>query len=121
MNATGPRKIPSTSARDWLIGILAGVALLSFVALGIYTMSKRSAGKSLSGVVIEKNFTPQAETQITVGKSGLHQRQIEGDYTLQVRVDSEGGKIYTLFVDKRLYDSRNPGDTIRFQPPPREP
>lgn len=109
----------STARRDLLLGILAGALALGFLAWGIASMSRDVSGGWIEGVIVAKHFTPQPEEQVTVGKGGLRERTLDGEYTLEVRVGVENGKTYTVWVDKRDFEARKVGDPFRF-PRPRE-
>lgn len=117
----GPAARKSTGTRDLLIGLAAGVLILGFILWGIASMS-RSADTSrwLSGVILEKHFTPRPEEQVTIGRGGLHESATEGEYTLTVRAEP-GGKVYTVYVGRRDFDAHKPGDPFRFLRPPGEP
>jgi hypothetical protein len=99
------------------IGIIAGVVLLAFVAWAILHMSEGVVGRGpLTGKIMARHFQPQPEEQLTVGRGGLDQKQIDGVYTMDVQTPD--GHNYTVFVDKSVYDSHQPGDSITFLPPP---
>jgi hypothetical protein len=120
--ATPPKKKPfvvKSGKKDLVIGIVAGALILGFVLWAIGSMGNRVADKWITGTVIAKHFTPQPEQQITIGKGGVDDRKIDGDYTFEIVAD---GKNYTVWVDKSVYDSRNIGESFRFQrPPPPQP
>jgi hypothetical protein len=112
-----PFVVKSTTARDVTIAVVAGVALLAFVLWGILHMSQGvTSHPILTGKIITKHFEPQKEEQLTIGKGGLDQKNIDGIYTMEVR--TADGRTYTVFVDQSVYDSHNPGDDLSFLPPP---
>src|SRR5215210_7751609 len=98
-----PIVVPSTTKRDVIVGIVAGLLVLGFVAYAFLHTSRGVAGKTLTGTITAKHFKPlpETETQITIGKGGVREREVEGEYTFEVRVESENGKLYTVWVDKR--------------------
>lgn len=109
------------SKRDLVLGILGGLVLLGVIIFGLLNMSRSVSGKGLTGKITAKHFTPQpAETQITVGKGGLQQRQVDGDYRFEVFVEGEN-KTYTVWVDKKVYEAQEVGDLFFFLRPAREP
>jgi hypothetical protein len=109
--------VKSTLGRDVAIGVVAGALLLGFVLWGILHMSQGVTGHSLlTGRIVSKHFQPQAEEQMSVGRAGLDEKNIDGIYTVQVRTDD--GQMYTVFVEKPVYESHNVGDDLSFLPPP---
>ena len=113
-----PFILPRTSAREVIIAVAAGLALLGFVIWGILLMSHDVSGHSLlKGTIISRHFEPQPpEEQLTVGKGGLDERNIDGIYTMEVRTPD--GRTYKVFVEKPIYQSHNTGDELSFLPPP---
>lgn len=124
MKAPDPRVvIPSTTARDALIAAIAGLLVLAFIVFGIVHFARLSAkakANTLTGVIVERQFTPAPEQQITVGSKGLKSQRTEGEYLFKVRVDSEGGRIFEVPVEKALYDTKKIGDGLTFLRPPGE-
>jgi outer membrane lipoprotein SlyB len=120
--ATPPKKAPlvvKSGKRDLVIGLIAGALILGFLLWGIGSMSGRVADKWITGTITAKHFTPQTEQQITIGKGGMDERKIDGEYTFEIIAD---GKNYTVWVDKSVYDSRKVGESFRFlRPPPAQP
>lgn len=118
-----PRKVfvvKSTKARDVMIGVVAGAALLGLLLWGIIHMSQEVTSHSLlTGRILSKHFEPQPEEQLTIGKGGLDERDIDGIYTMEVQTPD--GKMYKVFVEKPVYTSRQPGDELSFLPPPPKP
>ena len=128
MEAPAPQKPPqrkpfvvkSTTARDASIGVAAGLCLLAFVLWGILHMSQDVTGHSLlTGKIVAKHFQPRPEEQLSVGHGGLDERNIDGVYTVDVRTPE--GKMYTVFVEKPVYETHSPGDDLTFLPPPAAP
>ena len=115
-----PRPVPRSSERNatgtWLIALAAGALVIGFVIWGILGMSQGVNDRWMTGTIIAKHFQPQPENQVTIGKGGLSERSIDGEYTLDVRADP-GGKIYTVWVEKRDYEAHQTGDTFRFLRP----
>lgn len=109
------------SKRELLLGVLAGLLLLGIIVFGFLNMSRDVAGKGITGKITAKHFTPQApESQITIGKGGLQQRQVDGDYRFEVFVQEEN-KTYTVWVDKKVYEAQREGDLFYFLRPAPEP
>jgi hypothetical protein len=115
-----PRKplvVKTTSPREVAIAIGVGVALLGLVIWAAVRMGQEVSGHSLLiGKILSKHFQPQPEEQMTVGPGGLDERDIDGIYTMQVRTPD--GEIYTVYVEKPIYESRKVGDELSFLPPP---
>jgi hypothetical protein len=111
-----PLMVKSTKTRDVLIAVAAGAIILGFVVYGILHMSGRVASGDLVGTITAKHFKPQEEEQITLGAGGLRERKIDGQYTFEVQVPPDN-RIYTVWVDKAVFDSRKVGDQFRFARP----
>ncbi len=122
MNPPTPRVVlPSTSRRDTLIAIAVGVLLLIAVGYGVMSMSKPHASDNiLIGVVVEKQFTPQKEEQVSFSGRKLEgTKQIDGEYVLKVRVEKEN-RTYDVPVEKPVYHGKQKGDKMEFVRPPSE-
>ena len=121
-NPPAPRVvIPNTNRRDALIAMIVGVVLLAFVGYGVMTMSKPHASTNiLVGTVTEKQFTPRHEEQVSFSGRRLQgAKQIDGEYVLKVRVDSEQ-RTYDVPVEKPVYEMKKAGDRLEFVRPPSE-
>ncbi len=104
------------SRRAFVIAFLVGGAVLVFLGAGIWSMGRRAAENALlEGVIVEKKFDPQAETQISVGSGGVKSREIAGIYRFIVRGDN--GRDYTIFVPEPIYRTNREGDRFRFAKP----
>ena len=121
MNPPAPRVvIASTTKRDALIAIIAGLLVLVFVGYGIMQMSRPVAGNKLTGVVVGKVFTPQKEQMIDFsGRKIERTREIDGEYVLKVRVEAES-RVYEVPVEKPVYESKKEGDAMTFLRPDSE-
>jgi hypothetical protein len=115
-----PFVAPSTGKRDAIIAIVFGLIILGFIAYGIMHMAAPVQGNKLSGVVVEKVFTPRREKQISFKGGKIEEmKEIEGEFLLKVRVDSQN-RTFEVPVEKALYDSKQVGDWITFLRPPSE-
>lgn len=115
--------IPRTTRRDAIIAAVTGVIALGFLGYGFVQfaqMSHRAKSSTLTGVVIEKQFSPAPEQQISVGRAGLKERSIDGEYVLKARVDAEGGRIFEVPVEKAMFEQKKVGDSLTFLRPPSE-
>lgn len=110
------KKVSTTSARDIWIAVIIGVMLVGFLVFGVLSMSKRIASASLRGTIVEKEFVPEPQTQITIGRGGVQGRRVQGDYILKVRVASED-RTYNVWVDEKVYEARKVGDDFMFPRP----
>lgn len=123
MNPVPPRVVlPSTTKRDALIAVVAGVLVLGLVIFGIMEMAKPAppSPNLLTGVVVGKQFTPLKERQITFsGKKLKGVREIDGEYVLKVRVPPEN-RVYDVPVEKPQYEAKKEGDTLTFLRPESE-
>lgn len=104
------------------IGLIILAAVIG-IGLAIYSTTQlyKSTGKTgLRGTIIEKNFTPQPETQISIGGDGLQKTTLKGEYTFLVRIESSGRE-YIIYVNEQFYNAYKVGDTYHFvKPPPEE-
>jgi len=115
--------VQNTTRRDAIIAAATGIIALAVIGFGFVqfaNMAQRAKRSTLTGVVIEKQFSPAPEQQITVGRSGLRERRIDGEYVLKVRVDPEGGRIFEVPVEKKMFDEKKVGDSLMFLRPPSE-
>ena len=121
MNPVPPRVVlPSTTKRDALIAIVAGLLVLAFVGYGIMQMARPVQGNQLTGVIVGKEFTPMKERQITFsGKKLKSARVIDGEYVLKVRVMPEN-RVYDVPVEKAQYEAKKEGDAMTFLRPESE-
>ena len=110
-----PLVIPRFSRQDIWIGAGLGLVVLVFVIFGILSMSGGVVGKTLTGTITAKKFTPQPEEQVTIGKGGVHARHLEGEYLLEVRV---GKTDYDVEVEQKTYEAKKVGEPFTFSRPP---
>jgi hypothetical protein len=108
--------VAGTNKREVFIAMFAGMALLVLLGLGLMHMSSNITSNRLKGTIISKTFSPQPEEQISIGRAGLHERKVAGDYVFEVRVGAEN-KVYKVWVDKAAYDARKVGETFIFSRP----
>lgn len=112
-----PYVVPSTGRRDALIAIVAGLFVLAFIAYGVMHMAAPVTGNKLTGVILEKSFTPQKERQVSF--SGKHiegTKEIAGEFVLKVRVEAQN-RTYEVPVEQALYDSKKVGESVTFLRP----
>jgi hypothetical protein len=109
-----PLVVPGITRREIIISIVAALAVIAFIALGVMKMGDRIIVNKLSGVIELKTFNPRGEDQVTFGKKGIETLRIEGEYILEVR---SGGVVYLVPVEKHIYDSKKVGDSFTFTNP----
>ena len=121
MNPNPPRVvIASTTKREALVAVLAGLLVLAFVGYGVWHMAQPVAGNKLTGVIVEKVFTAQRERMIDFnGRKIERAREIDGEYLLKIRVEAEN-RIYEVPVEKPVYQSKKSGDSMTFMRPESE-
>ena len=121
MSPVPPRLIvPSTTKRDALIAVVAGLFILAFVGYGIMQMGKPMRGNQVTGVIVGKEFTPQKERQISFsGRQLKSAREIDGEYVFKVRVAKEN-RVYDVPVEKEEYQAKKEGDAMTFMRPESE-
>jgi hypothetical protein len=111
------RVVARSSRREIILGVLVGVVLLAIVLYGVLNMGAKVTGKGLTGRITEKHFMPEEpSTEITIGKGGVSQRDVDGTYTFVLWVEAEK-KYYTVWVDKSVYETRSIGEDYFFLRP----
>ncbi len=111
--------IVNNTRRDALIAAVAGFLVLGFILYGIssfMSQSNQARSNTVTGIVIEKQFTAAPEQQISVGGKGLKIREIDGEYLLKVKAGPEE-RIYEVPVEKSTYQLKNVGDSLTFLKP----
>ena len=109
------RVVPDTRRRDTLVAVGVGAAVLGLILYAVLSFSQGvNATGRVEGIIVSKHFTPQPEQQITFGKGGLNTRQIDGEYSFQVRMPQEDGKVYKVIVGKPDYETRQVGEPFSF-------
>lgn len=114
------RAIRDTSRRDTALAVICGLLVLGFVGYGVMGLSSRQEAAStnmLSGKVVAKKFTPAPQEEISFGQKGLKASRTAGEYVLEVRVPSEGGRIFQVPVDARIYEAARVGSSQTFLRP----
>jgi hypothetical protein len=120
MNPPSPAPVPvkRTTLRD---AVIAGVFIIGFLALlayGIMQLAEKPKGNVLTGEVVGREFKPLKEQFVEFSGNTLKRtRESEGEYTLKVRVDSEGGRLFDVPVSQAIYESKKPGDSLEFMRP----
>jgi hypothetical protein len=124
MNPPGPPPkvvVRNTTLRDFLIAGVLALAVLGFLAYGIRHMAQPVTGNKLTGVIVEKQFTPLKEQMVEFsGRAIKGVKESEGEHVLKVRVESEEGRVFDVPVEKSLYDLKKVGDPLIFMRPPSE-
>jgi FlaG/FlaF family flagellin (archaellin) len=105
-----------TNRREMLIAIVAGLAAMALIVFGVLKMSSGVVGQTLTGEIIAKEFTPQAETQVTIGSGGVRSREVKGEYMFEVKVPNDQ-TIYRVWVDEQTFQRLQKGDTYSFPRP----
>jgi hypothetical protein len=109
--------VPSTTRRELLIAVAAGVGVFAFVGYGIAVMSgwqKKASTNTLTGKIVGKHFTPAPEDQISFNrKTGLKSEHIAGEYVLEVRVKEEE-RTFEVPVDGNTYEAVRVGSSFTF-------
>lgn len=123
--ARNPRTIATdTRKRDTVIAVLAGLALLALVAVGMVLLSRvpgRPSTNQLSGTIIAKHAKGEREQEIRVGRKGLATQETDSGYSFDIRVEKDGRtRTYNVPVPKQLFDLRKVGDKQDFIRPPSE-
>lgn len=112
--------VQSVGKREALIAIVLGFIILGFIGYGVLHMASPVPGNKLTGVVLEKSFTPGKEQQVSFsGRKIEGTKEVDGEYILKVRVEAQN-RTYEVPVEKPLYEMKQVGDSITFLRPPSE-
>ena len=97
---------------------LGAVLLLGGIFFAIWYSGNQIADAKMAGIITKKEFTPQPEQQVILGKDSLTAREKAGEYFLTVEVRSRQGETnsYNVWVGKELYDSLKVGDPFLVGP-----
>ena len=115
---TVPVTVKRTTLRDAVIGGLFIIGFLALLAYGITRLAEKPKGNVLTGEVVGREFRPLKEQLVEFSGNTLKRtHESDGEYTLKVRVNSEGGRVFEVPVSKITYESKNPGDTFEFMRP----
>jgi hypothetical protein len=123
VNPSPPPKftLPSTKLRDTIVAVVLALTVLGIIAYGIRYMAQPVTGNKLTGVIVEKQFTPLKEQMVEFsGRAIKGVKESEGEHVLKVRVDAEDGRVFEVPVAKELYDFKKVGDPLTFIRPPSE-
>lgn len=96
-----------------LVAVVAGLLVLALVIYGILNLGSGSAGSTITGIVVEKKFTPQEETQITIGAGGVRSAEKKGIWLVQVKSNSDG-EIYNVWLDEESFNRLQVGDPYQI-------
>jgi hypothetical protein len=109
----------STPPRVIVAAVLIGVFLVGFLVLAIWQSGTTIEKARMTGRVVAKEFVPQPEHQVTLGrKGGLRAGESQGEYILTVELTAEDGtkKPYHVWVDKKLYETVKIGNSFDVGP-----
>jgi hypothetical protein len=116
-----PRVVkPHTPPRLIVAAVLIALFVFSFIVFAVWQSGRGITAARMSGIVIAKEFVPEAERQITVGRDGgVTARDKEGDYMLKVEVTQPDGakKTYDVWLTKKeQYEAIKIGDSFDVGP-----
>lgn len=116
-----PRVVkPQTPVKLIVTSVLIGLFVLAFVVMAVWQSQIGIMDARERGVVISKEFIPQPERQITLGRQGnVAARDKEGEYWLKVEVSQRDGtkKLYDVEIMKKdQYEAIKVGDFFDVGP-----
>lgn len=116
-----PRVVkPNTPPRVIVTAVLIALFVLGFILFAVFQSGRGITDARKSGIVVAKEFTPQPERQITLGREGgMTARDREGEFLLKVEVTQTDGvkKTYDVWIQKRdQYEAIKIGDTFDVGP-----
>jgi hypothetical protein len=102
-----------------ILGVVGGCLLLLVgIFYAIATMKTDFDRARMTGLIVEKNFTPEPQQEISLGSSGLQARSVEGEFTLTVNVPQQDGtnREFRVWVPKEIYDAVQVGGEFDVGP-----
>jgi hypothetical protein len=116
-----PRVVkPHTPVSLIVSSVLIAALVLGFILFAMFQSGRGITDARMRGTVVAKEFTPQAERQITLGRQGgVSARDKEGTYLLTVEVQQSDGTKKSYYVEimkKDQYDSIKVGDSFDVGP-----
>lgn len=116
-----PRVVkPQTPPRVIVTAVLIALFVFGFIVFAVFQSGRGITDARMSGIVVAKEFIPQPERQITLGREGgVTARDKEGEYLLKVEVtQTDGGKkTYDVWIQKKdQYESIKIGDSFDVGP-----
>jgi len=109
MPDSSKRVIKPQYKQNACIALVVGSAIIGFLTFTIYSFYQEIGNLGKHGVVVEKEFLPAPEMQITIGQGGFSSRKIEGEHILKVRIDRTG-ELYNVWVSKKRFEEYKVGD-----------
>jgi hypothetical protein len=95
--------VKRTTLRDAVIGGIFIIGILALLFYGVLQLAVKPKGNMLTGEVVGREFKPLKEQFVEFSGNTLKRiRESDGEYTLKVRVDSEGGRVLTSRSRKPL-------------------
>lgn len=116
-----PRVVkPHTPPRLIVASVLIALFVFGFIVFAVWQSGRGITEARMSGIVVAKEFVPEAERQITVGREGgVTAHDKEGDYMLKVEVTQASGekKTYDVWLTKKeQYEAIKVGDSFDVGP-----
>jgi len=117
---SNPRTIKTKRPLSVILTACFFAALVfGFIVVAVWQSGTQIMDAKMSGIIIKKEFIPQAEEQIVLqSKGSITTRQKDGEYFLTVEVKGRDGSLKTFIVtlNKSQYDAVNVGDNYDVGP-----
>lgn len=111
---------PKTPLRLIVGAVGIAVIVFGFVFFAMWQSGQGLADARMRGIVVAKEFTPQPERQIILGRDGgVAARDKEGEFLLKVEVTKSDGtkKVYDVWLQKKdQFDAIKEGDSFDVGP-----
>lgn len=116
-----PRVVkPHTPPRLIVSAVLIALFVLGFILFAMFQSGRGITDARMRGTVVAKEFTPQAERQIILGRKGeVSARDKDGIYVLTVEVPQSDGTKKSYYVEimkKDQYEAIKLGDSFDVGP-----
>lgn len=120
MSESSPKVFKAKTPPALVIGlVIGGIALIVGIFFSVWWLSQQNIEARMRGTVVEKEFIEAPEQRVTIGRSGLEARQIEGEFLIYVDVPNRAGQLTRYRVDLRTrdrFDAIEVGDTFDVGP-----
>lgn len=110
---------PKTPARLIVSSVLIALFVFGFIVFAVWQSGRGITEARMRGTIMSKEFTPEPERQITLGREGnLSARDTDGKYTISVEVPQADGtkKTFTVWLNKTQYEAVKVGDSFDVGP-----
>lgn len=101
-----------------VLSIGAGLLVMGGIVYATWYSMRQIDDAKMTGLVVQKIFTPAPEQQITLGRDGISAQQKKGEYVIVVSVKGRDGQTreYNVWLDEERYEALKVGDAFDVGP-----